>query len=177
MSTSASNVEVKTLRRNPENSKSSMFNKTQRGPLGTSRHGNVQFAGLPDGSRNHIIAVFGELLGTYMFFLFGYVIAQIANSDKHLDKEGSNPAQLIMIAFGFGFSVMVSCYVFFRVWWSTEPCGDFDTCFGQSHFTTASNSLNGHSSSCRNCSSCFCRCFDSGPDFVCGQSWWKCFSN
>lgn len=79
------------------------------------RHGNVQFAGLPDGLRNHIIAVFSELVGTYLFLLFAYVIAQIANEDRRLDKEGSNPNQLVMISFGFGFSVMVSCFIFFRI--------------------------------------------------------------
>jgi aquaporin rerated protein, other eukaryote len=72
------------------------------------------FSGLPDSVRNHIIAMWGELTGTFMFLLFAYVIAQIANSDT-APKTGANPAQLIMIAFGFGFSVMVACFVFFRI--------------------------------------------------------------
>lgn len=58
--------------------------------------------------------MFGELTGTFMFLLFAYVIAQIANSDT-APKTGANPAQLVMIAFGFGFSVMVCCFVFYRI--------------------------------------------------------------
>ncbi|ANB11404.1 Aqy1p [Sugiyamaella lignohabitans] len=72
-------------------------------------------AGLSDDLRNHLIAVIGEFVGTFMFLFFAYVIAQIANSDKRLDKEGSNPSQLIMISFGFGFSVMCQVFVFYRI--------------------------------------------------------------
>lgn len=73
------------------------------------------FAGLKDSLRNHCIAMVSELAGTFMFLFFAYVIAQNANSDVNLSKTGSNPDQLIMISFGFGFSLMVACFCTFRI--------------------------------------------------------------
>jgi len=76
----------------------------------------ARYAGLPDGFRNHIVAVIAEFIGTFLFLLFAYVIAQIANLDTSVkNKRQSDPAKLIMISFGFGFSVMVSCFIFFRI--------------------------------------------------------------
>ena len=68
----------------------------------------------PDTMRNHVIAFFGELVGTFMFLWCAYVIANIANHDVLLDvyPDGSHPGQLIMIALGFGFSVMFSIWCF-----------------------------------------------------------------
>lgn len=79
--------------------------------------GATTVAGLPDGARNHLIAFIGEFIGTFIFLLFAYVIAQIANSAKYSadEEDGSHPAALIMISFGFGFSVMVSVFIFFRI--------------------------------------------------------------
>ena len=73
--------------------------------------------GLSDTIRNHIIAIIGEFCGTFLFLLFAELIAQIANQDPTIPKpgNGSHPAQLVMIAFGFGFSVMCSIFIFFRV--------------------------------------------------------------
>ncbi|VVT58720.1 uncharacterized protein SAPINGB_P006350 [Magnusiomyces paraingens] len=71
--------------------------------------------GLPDSLRNHLIAVIGEFVGTFLFLLFAFFIAQIANQDKTIESPNSNPAQLIMISFGFGFGVMVNVFIFFRI--------------------------------------------------------------
>lgn len=73
--------------------------------------------GLPDNMRNHLIAMVGEFCGTFMFLLFAMLIAQIANQDPRIPGkgQGSDPAQLIMIAFGFGFSLFVNCFIFFRI--------------------------------------------------------------
>lgn len=60
------------------------------------------------------INLFGEFCGTYMFLLFAEVIAQIANSTSQA-LEMSNAASLIMISFGFGFSVMCNIYIFYRI--------------------------------------------------------------
>jgi len=73
------------------------------------------YAGLPDGFRNHLISCIAEFVGTFMFLLFAFVIAQIANSDISLNKVGSNPTQLVYIALGFGFSVMVCVFCFYRI--------------------------------------------------------------
>jgi aquaporin related protein len=73
--------------------------------------------GLPDTLRNHVIAVIGEFVGTFLFLLFAELIAQIANQSPDIPPSGggSNPPQLVMIALGFGFSVMTNCFIFFRI--------------------------------------------------------------
>lgn len=71
--------------------------------------------GLGDTVRNHFIAMTGEFVGTFMFLWAAFMIAQIANQDTDVKLPGSHPGQLIMIAFGFGFSVMFAVFLFFRV--------------------------------------------------------------
>lgn len=71
-----------------------------------------------DSWRTHFIAAYGEFCGTFMFLWCAYVIANIANHDVLLsyppdqNKYQSHPGQLIMIALGFGFSVMFSVWCF-----------------------------------------------------------------
>lgn len=74
-----------------------------------------RIAGLPDSVRNHAVAIIAEFCGTFLFLLFAELIAQIANQDPNIPTDGSAPAQLVMIAFGFGFSVMVNVFIFFRI--------------------------------------------------------------
>lgn len=64
--------------------------------------------------RGHCVAAFGEFCGTFMFLWCAYVIADVANHDVSLKEfpNGSHPGQLIMIALGFGFSVMFSIWCF-----------------------------------------------------------------
>lgn len=64
--------------------------------------------------RGHTVAALGEFCGTFMFLWCAYVIAQIANNDVTLTlyPDGTHPGQLIMIALGFGFSVMFSIWCF-----------------------------------------------------------------
>lgn len=68
-----------------------------------------------DGVRNHFVAVTGEFVGTFMFLWSAFVIAQIANQDTSVSEPGSHPPQLLMISFGFGFSVLFAVFIFFRV--------------------------------------------------------------
>ncbi|CDO93288.1 unnamed protein product [Kluyveromyces dobzhanskii CBS 2104] len=65
--------------------------------------------------RNHLVAAIGEFCGTFIFLWSAFVIAQIANEDTTVSSPGSHPGQLIMIALGFGFSVMFAVFIFFRV--------------------------------------------------------------
>ncbi|CAI5755789.1 unnamed protein product [Candida verbasci] len=68
--------------------------------------------------KNHLIAALGEFFGTFIFLWTAFVIAQIANQDPNIPQPpstGSNPQQLLMISFGFGFSVMMAVFMFFRV--------------------------------------------------------------
>lgn len=65
--------------------------------------------------QNHMIAVFGEFVGTFMFLWSAFAIAQIANQDSTVKTAGSHPSQLVMISFGFGCSVAVAVAIFYRV--------------------------------------------------------------
>lgn len=71
--------------------------------------------GLNDTLRNHLVAVIGEFVGTFLFLWSAFLIAQIANQDTSVKEDGSHPPQLIMISLGFGVSVAVGVFIFFRV--------------------------------------------------------------
>ncbi|AOW06477.1 aquaporin-like protein [Yarrowia lipolytica] len=77
--------------------------------------------GLGENMRNLFIACIGEFVGTFMFLLFAYLIATVANYDKTV--AGPNAAKIIMISFGFGFSLLVNVFIFFRV-----SGGQFNPC-------------------------------------------------
>lgn len=67
--------------------------------------------------RNHFIAAYGEFCGTFMFLWCAYVICNTANHDVSLkfddaNKYDSHPGQLIMIAIGFGWSLMFAVWAF-----------------------------------------------------------------
>lgn len=75
--------------------------------LGYSPAKNESKFGLSIGAKNHLVAASGEFFGTFIFLWSAYMIAQAANQDETYKSTGSNPAKIIMIAFGFGFGVMV----------------------------------------------------------------------
>ncbi|CAI7216281.1 AVN_collapsed_G0034500.mRNA.1.CDS.1 [Saccharomyces cerevisiae] len=92
-----------------------------------------------DTLRNHFIAAVGEFCGTFMFLWCAYVICNVANHDVALttEPEGSHPGQLIMIALGFGFSVMFSIWCFAGVSGGALNPAVFSLfVFGQSHLTS-----------------------------------------
>lgn len=70
-------------------------------------HGSLKF---------HFIALYGEFVGTFVFLFCSELIANIANHDwaltEYPDKHQSHPPQLVMIACGFGFSLMFSVWCF-----------------------------------------------------------------
>ncbi|KAL8382814.1 hypothetical protein RB595_006543 [Gaeumannomyces hyphopodioides] len=67
--------------------------------------------------RNHCVAALAEFVGTFMFFLFGYAGAQIANASpvRADDNAAPNVAVLIYISFVFGMSLMVNVFAFYRI--------------------------------------------------------------
>ncbi|ODQ80048.1 hypothetical protein BABINDRAFT_36070 [Babjeviella inositovora NRRL Y-12698] len=65
--------------------------------------------------RNHIIAAIGEFFGTFIFLWSAFVIAQIANQAPKGVGIESDPAKLIMISLGFGCSVTVGVFMFYRI--------------------------------------------------------------
>ena len=75
---------------------------------------------IPDGIRNHFVAMTGEFVGTVLFLWFALSGAQVANSIPSssgltVEQTGSNPQQLQYIALSFGFSLAVNAWVFFRI--------------------------------------------------------------
>lgn len=50
-----------------------------------------------------------------MFLWAAYMICQIANQNRASKEPGSEPQQLIMIAFGFGFGLMAAVFIFARI--------------------------------------------------------------
>jgi aquaporin related protein len=70
---------------------------------------------MPDGVRNHMVASVAELAGTFLFLFFALSIAQAANTPA--PKPGSLPdtSKLLFIALGFGCSVAVNVWIFYRV--------------------------------------------------------------
>lgn len=77
--------------------------------------------GLGDDLRNILIACIGEFCGTFMFLWVAYVIATVANYNTEL--EGFFPSKVILISLGFGFSLLVNVFVFYRV-----SGGQFNPC-------------------------------------------------
>jgi len=71
---------------------------------------------LPDTPRNHTTAFMSELAGTFMFLFFAFAIAQVANTPPP-SGHGSAPdiLTILFIALGFGCSVAVNVWLFYRV--------------------------------------------------------------
>ncbi|AMD20772.1 HDR029Wp [Eremothecium sinecaudum] len=88
---------------------------THGGPYGSANYdretGDSANAGTA--TKNLIIAGLGEFFGTFIFLWSAFVIAQIAND--FIAGPGSNPGRIIMIALGFGFSVLAAMFMFYRV--------------------------------------------------------------
>lgn len=101
----------------------------------------------PDSWRNHFIAAYGEFVGTFIFLWCAYVICNVANHAldlKSVDNTPttSHPSQVIMIAIGFGFSVMFFCLVFcWCLWWCFKSSCHIIFSFSKSNY---SNSLYCH---------------------------------
>jgi aquaporin rerated protein, other eukaryote len=70
---------------------------------------------LPEGIRNHMVAAIAELAGTFLFLFFALSIAQVANTPA--PKPGALPdnSKIFFIATGFGCSVAVNVWIFYRV--------------------------------------------------------------
>ncbi|KAK1076012.1 Aquaporin-1 [Friedmanniomyces endolithicus] len=73
---------------------------------------------LPNGIRNHFVAMVGD--GTLLFLFLALGGTQVANniptsSCQSIAQVGSNPQQLQYIALCFGFSLAVNAWVFFRI--------------------------------------------------------------
>ncbi|KAI1619173.1 aquaporin rerated protein [Exophiala viscosa] len=71
---------------------------------------------LPDVHRNNVTAFISELAGTFMFLFFAFAIAQVAHTPPPTDADASpNLLVVFFIALGFGCSVAVNVWLFYRV--------------------------------------------------------------
>lgn len=72
---------------------------------------------LPDSHRNHTTAFISELAGTFLFLFFAFAIAQVANTPPPTGSSDAPPdiGKIFFIASGFGCSVAVNVWLFYRV--------------------------------------------------------------
>ncbi|KAK4936398.1 Aquaporin-1 [Elasticomyces elasticus] len=71
---------------------------------------------LPEAHRNNITAFISELAGTFMFLFFAFAIAQVAHTPPPTDADASpNLLVVFFIALGFGCSVAINVWLFYRV--------------------------------------------------------------
>ncbi|KAB2569374.1 Aquaporin-1, partial [Lasiodiplodia theobromae] len=72
---------------------------------------------MPNSVRNHFIAMLGEFVGTFMFLFFAFSATQIANNSASSSSTTGipNTSDLLYVALGFGFSLAVNVWAFFRI--------------------------------------------------------------
>ncbi|KAJ9607999.1 Aquaporin-1 [Cladophialophora chaetospira] len=79
----------------------------------------VPFLGfLPLTLKNHLVAMMGEFVGTFLFLLFALGGTNVVNAAPLQGQPidlAANPAKLLFIALCFGFSLAVNAWVFFRI--------------------------------------------------------------
>ena len=68
---------------------------------------------LSKGMRGHFVAMSGEFVGTVMFLYFAFAATQIANTIQ--GEQVPNLNQLMFISLSFGFSLLVTAWVFYRI--------------------------------------------------------------
>src|SRR5436190_23122626 len=70
---------------------------------------------LRDGTRNNIIAIIGEFVGTFLFLFFSFAGAQISNTPAPPKNAAPNTSNLLYASLSFGFSLTVNVWAFYRV--------------------------------------------------------------
>lgn len=75
---------------------------------------NLDFK-LKGSMKNLFVVCSGEFIGTFVFLWSAFVIANAANNDTFFPEDSANPAKIIMIAFGFGFGVMIGIFLTAKV--------------------------------------------------------------
>ncbi len=68
--------------------------------------------------KNEVIAALGEFVGTFLFLFFGEGIATVAGrptANGASAELGKDTSQLLYLSLGFGFSLAVNAWLFFRV--------------------------------------------------------------
>jgi hypothetical protein len=97
-----------------ENSKESSFRRTFMKKEAYSEHRESKGAK----ARDHIIAASGEFVGTVLFLYFAFAWQLVASGQQvsQTAQAGGPPAEQIMyIAVGYGFSLLVCAWAFYRI--------------------------------------------------------------
>jgi aquaporin rerated protein, other eukaryote len=74
---------------------------------------------LPNKHQGHLTAFLAEFAGTFLFLLFAFAIAEVANRALVVEADAAvQPPELtriFFIAVGFGCSVAINVWLFYRV--------------------------------------------------------------
>lgn len=62
----------------------------------------------------HFVAASGEFIGTLMFLYFGFATHIMAISELK-EGDGVTPQTVIFISLGYGFSLLVTVWVWYRI--------------------------------------------------------------
>jgi hypothetical protein len=68
--------------------------------------------------RDHFVAASGEFVGTFMFLFFGFAIHLMAGTRAVTASDaetGANSQTVVFISMGYGFSLLVSAWVWYRI--------------------------------------------------------------
>ena len=65
--------------------------------------------------KNHFVAMVGEFVGTVLFLFFAFCTTNIANIPSNQINGQVSTSSLLFISLGFGFSLAVNAWVFFRI--------------------------------------------------------------
>ncbi|KAK2038847.1 MIP family channel protein [Colletotrichum somersetense] len=78
-------------------------------------HGALPMLRIANTTRNNMVAVLGEFVGTFLFLFFSFAGTQVANTPP--GEPGSNPNLpcIIFISLAFGVSLTANVWAFYRV--------------------------------------------------------------
>lgn len=80
-----------------------------------NNHGSLPMLGIANTTRNNIVAVLGEFVGTFLFLFFSFAGTQVANTLPGAASSYPNLPSIIFIALSFGVSLTANVWAFYRV--------------------------------------------------------------
>ncbi|KKZ63546.1 aquaporin rerated protein, other eukaryote, partial [[Emmonsia] crescens] len=76
---------------------------------------HIKHLAIPDKHRNNLIATVGEFVGTFLFLFYPFASGIIANDVVTPAGRPKDPTVLLYTSLGFGVSLAVNVWVFYRV--------------------------------------------------------------
>ncbi|KXH53980.1 MIP family channel protein [Colletotrichum salicis] len=77
--------------------------------------GTLPMLNIANTTRNNIVAVLGEFVGTFLFLFFPFAGTQVANTPLGAPGSDPNLLSIIFIALSFGVSLTANVWAFYRV--------------------------------------------------------------